>query len=353
MYAFGFSRDAASARARRQTIAKEAREDRRSTIGKVHKYLFTNVSHYLGISNEEVEEFVLDDALHMKTLSRFLQQDEHIILFHHQKTRELTFEECGRSYALIAKDRIATRVLVSRGDAQPTEGKCVFFLKKSTVALEERNVAEELISGCMQVTPDCSILQAVANYVNTTFHPTLTHLQNWGVIKSSVADADKCTYSAIFVGLDSFILHLSWAEQHVKNAVTLDSLDTEKMLHIDGVANAADFVNAAQNRNTVEIMEELATRWCQQVEMILTEADRIRREADDTGPKKELEFWLGMNARFSYLVQQLRDKKARAVFHVLHLDMKVTDHANEARDNVKYLYTLEKYCEPLYRCQPV
>src|SRR5690606_2753914 len=70
-------------------------------------------------------------------------------------------------------------------------------------------------------------------------------------------------------------------------------------------------------------------------------------------------------AKFNSVTDQLQTRNCKIVLGVLkyakspllkrwgELDIKITDASNEAKDNVKYLSTLEKYSEPLYSSDPV
>ncbi|NXU75687.1 DYH5 protein, partial [Oreotrochilus melanogaster] len=98
---------------------------------------------------------------------------------------------------------------------------------------------------------------------------------------------------------------------------------------------------------------------------VLAENDQLRKETDDLGPRAELDYWRQRMSKFSYLTDQLKSPDVKAVLGVLTaakskllknwrvLDVRITGAANEAKDNVKYLYCLEKFCDPLYNSDPV
>lgn len=119
---------------------------------------------------------------------------------------------------------------------------------------------------------------------------------------------------------------------------------------------------------------------CKQV---LVESEQIQCEAEDCGPEAELEHWKRRTARFDSLIQLIREPRVKNVtsalnalrskcikkwkdmvssFHVFWLvpqindttlkDSHITDVSNEAKDNVRYLYTLEKFFKPLKKCSP-
>ena len=91
----------------------------------------------------------------------------------------------------------------------------------------------------------------------------------------------------------------------------------------------------------------------------------MRKEADDTGPLAELEHWRFLEARFNSFLEQLKEPKCRYAIQILsfakskvlakwkQIDMKITDQANEAADNARYLRSLEPACKPLYAYDPI
>uniref|UniRef100_A0A8D2ZS36 Dynein, axonemal, heavy chain 5 n=1 Tax=Scophthalmus maximus TaxID=52904 RepID=A0A8D2ZS36_SCOMX len=144
--------------------------------------------------------------------------------------------------------------------------------------------------------------------------------------------------------------------------VTLRECDTFDLRVLTG---PSDYVAAAGSTETTEKMEACMKVWIKQIEQVLAESDQLRKEADDLGPRAELDHWKRRMSRFNYLLDQLKSPDVKAVLGVLllaksklikswrELDTRITVAANEAKDNVKYLYSLEKFCDPLYNSDPV
>ncbi len=96
------------------------------------------------------------------------------------------------------------------------------------------------------------------------------------------------------------------------------------------------------------------------------------------GPRTILEYWRGRMTRLTSITEQMKTKDCKAIISILsavsksdrtdeasrqgtvallrrwkQVDVSITEGANEAKDNVKYLSTLEKFVDPLYVGDPV
>jgi len=117
--------------------------------------------------------------------------------------------------------------------------------------------------------------------------------------------------------------------------------------------------------------------WSEKIEAALEETESTKKSDAGEGPRDELEYWKLRMRMLTQISEQLRNKNCRTVQDVLttisqseqnkHADsniylalsnwrsiqLKVTETLNEAKDNVKYLQTLERFIEPLYDGNPI
>lgn len=134
----------------------------------------------------------------------------------------------------------------------------------------------------------------------------------------------------------------------------------------------------SMNNDMITEFERIFNDWSEKIEQTLEEAEAERKEDKDAGPRQELEYWKQRMRKLTCVSEQLRSKNCRTVFDVLNhaststgdnanrprdkiylatskwrsIELRVTEALNEAKDNVKYLQTLEKFIEPLYDGTP-
>ncbi|KAM6935223.1 dynein axonemal heavy chain 5 isoform 4-T4 [Lycodopsis pacificus] len=347
-----------------QQKLKEEREAKRAQLDGRHDYILSIVASCLGLEKSDVEDATLEGNQIDRMEQFFVAGGLPHLMFYHQDTEpveaaaaasvpsQLVSQQPGRSKK--------SKVFVTDGRDVALTGVCVFFTRANTSkAITSENIHRDVNFNMLDTT-EVGLLKSVEQLLSEIFIPTLRKMNHgWGEPASPQAQAVKQDFIS---SLESFVSVLAGAQESLQEKVTLKECDTFDLRVLKG---PSDYMAAANSTETTEKIEACMKVWIKQIEQVLAESDQLRKEADDLCPRAELDHWKKRMSRFNYLLDQLKSPDVKAVLGVLlmaksklikswrELDTRITDAANEAKDNVKYLYSLEKFCDPLYNSDPV
>uniref|UniRef100_A0A3Q1JPI4 AAA+ ATPase domain-containing protein n=1 Tax=Anabas testudineus TaxID=64144 RepID=A0A3Q1JPI4_ANATE len=344
---------------------KEEREAKRAQLDGRHDYILSIVASCLGLEKSDVEDAILEGNQSDRMEQFFVAEGLPHLMFYYQDVDSV---EAGNTNPSVSTQIVAqqpdrskkSKLFVTDGKDVALTGVCVFFTRANTSkAITSENIHRDVNFNMLDTT-EGGLLKSVEQLLSEIFIPTLRKMNHgWGELDSPQAQSVKQDFIS---SLESFVSVLAGAQESLQEKVTLKECDTFDLRVLKG---PSDYMAAANSTEATEKIEACMKVWIKQIEQVLAESDQLRKEADDLGPRAELDHWKRRMSRFNYLLDQLKSPDVKAVLGVLlmaksklkkswrELDTRITDAANEAKDNVKYLYSLEKFCDPLYNSDPV
>ena len=273
------------------------------------------------------------------------------------------------------------QLYVSDGNVDCIRGRAVYFIRNTDQQIDtQKDWDEKLITG--EVTSD--VLALFEAQLSGIFKPLVDKKENWG-------KADEKSAHDFTDDLRRFVDDVDEALRNIGSGVELDhpnpQYDLEKVQK-----EPVKYVQ--QNPNALRHFESLVESWCDEIEKhvnvtsnsnhgepgaeIKYNHDYGDAVTDRKGPRGIIEWWRARTQKLTSITEQLAQKEFRAVvtcmttvvskgastgdtnrsslFSLLRrwkaLDVRITEAANEAKDNVKYLSTLDKFLEPLYSQDP-
>ncbi|XP_013370435.1 PREDICTED: dynein heavy chain 5, axonemal isoform X2 [Chinchilla lanigera] len=342
---------------------KEEKEAKRAHLDGRHDYLFAIVASCLDLNKSEVEDAILEGNQIERIDQLFTAGGLRHLMFYYQDVEVAETGKVGApgGVTLVSGKVKKPKVFVTEGKDVALLGVCVFFIRvDSSKAITPENIHRE-VSFNMLDTADGGLLNSVRCLLSDVFIPALrASSHGWGELEG-LQDAPSIRQEFLN-SLEGFVSVLSGAQESLKEKVNLQKCD---ILELKTLKEPVDYLMLASNPEILEKVEDCMKVWIKQTEQVLAENNQLRKEADDVGPRGELEHWKKRLSKFNYLVDQLKSPDVRDVLAVLaaarskllktwrETDVRITDAANEAKDNVKYLYTLEKCCDPLYSNDPI
>lgn len=254
---------------------------------------------------------------------------------------------------------------VTDGERVKLKGKGVYFVR-CTPPGRPINISGGNDNEVLFGEISANTVTSLNTIINQVYKPLVDRLDEsaWGVCEED----QKKEFNSVF---DKFAVELKEALKSLQTNITLEQFPRRWEQDAKNRQKVPD-------QQMISDFEKIFNEWSEQIQEALDSTDNEKKEEKDAGPKQELDYWKQRMRKLTGISEQLRSKNCRTVYDVLtqasqqpsdqlakprdkiylstskwrSIELRVTEALNEAKDNVKYLQTLEKFIEPLYDGTP-
>ncbi|CAG9137209.1 unnamed protein product [Plutella xylostella] len=343
----------------KQARAKEARNNRMAALKAQQRFLLETAAFILNKPIEYVLEGVYDSDTHMDLLESAVAEGGRNCVIVCDALMPPLKMESGR-FVPDQKNNM-DRTYLSDSSTIETEGKAVAMYRIKTNAIDQRNVADDYYMAFFDIDQETeNVVSAVFKTMMNVYVPALQACKAWGDLNPPNPKSSDIIKEYI----SKIMLFIDYLEKTKKDLDHCIKFKLNYFLYEDELSDAEKMKQAITKTHVLEEICHFVKQWARQITMVLVQSQQLRREPPNIGPLAELDHWRGQLVTFTSIIEHMKSEPCMMYIHTLLraksklikkwklLDNQVTDSYNEAFDNVKYLYALEKYCEPLYRCDP-
>uniref|UniRef100_A0A8I3P9V3 Dynein axonemal heavy chain 5 n=1 Tax=Canis lupus familiaris TaxID=9615 RepID=A0A8I3P9V3_CANLF len=326
---------------------KEEKEAKRACLDGRHDYLFAIVASCIDLDKTEVEDAILEGNQIERIDQLFAAGGLRHLIFYYQDMEVAETGQLGSPGGVnpISEKIKKPKVFVTEGKDVALTGVCVFFIRTDpSRAITPENIHWE-VSFNMLDTTDGGLLNSMRRLLSDIFIPALRATSHGWSELEGLQEASSIQQEFLS-SLEGFVSVLSSAQQSLKEKVNLQKCD---IFDLKTLKEPIDYLTLANNPETLEKIEGCMRVWIRQTEQVLAENNQLRREADDLGPRAELEHWKKRLSKFNYLLDQLKSPDVKAVLAVLAaarsklLKISMIDAIPTLINAIKMIYSISHY----------
>ncbi|XP_019756852.1 dynein axonemal heavy chain 8 [Dendroctonus ponderosae] len=342
----------------KQARFKEQRYARFQELQLPQRHICDMVANYLGIEANDVLEGAADEDSFIQLLNSLLEKGgTKSLLFFYQDGGIYALETGRFNPALKAPIK---RIFVTKGVRPALVERAVAVFKTKNIALELRNINDEICFVQIDMEQGKGNVASIAfDIFSQLIKSPLELSKEWGDLpKTAMGMMQKLNFMGDWA---AFVEFLNKTKLDLEGIVIFNmDPDLLEVLSDEDRRSKLYF-----NAQMIQKIESQVRVWHKLIERCLVQYNQIRRENEFVGPNVEVEYWRRQLARFTSIVDFLEKDDSNLFITFLgscsrsvilkiwkkHVDS-VYDTRNECSDNLKYLYSMEKYWEPFYRLEP-